>query len=186
LENPSEQIVIPLLIDRRMKNAPLPASVMKICFPPVANDKARLLILGSLPGAISLTQQQYYAHPRNQFWPLMEQLTGSPLTRLDYPDRLDNLQRHGIALWDVVARAERRSSLDQELRNVEPNALSGLIARLPRLEMIAFNGQKAASIGRRQLPAGQPHLVLPSSSPAFTMAFAAKLAQWEQLRPYLA
>lgn len=161
----------------------------KSCFPPVVNGQTRLLILGSLPGDASLQAVQYYAHPRNQFWRLLGELLGCELVALDYPARLATLQQHGIGLWDVVAQAQRQGSLDAAIRGVSPNDLPALCASLPALRAIAFNGSTAAAIGRKQLAVMTRLPVLfdlPSSSPAYTLSYSAKLTQWLALRAALA
>ncbi len=150
--------------------------------PHVAPD-TRLLILGSLPGARSLAEQQYYAHPTNQFWRLVGAVIDEPLAELDYDERLLRLRSAKIGLWDVIRTAERRSSSDSEIREVEAHDLASLVARLPELRMVAFNGGTATAIGRRQLSAalGIAFVDLPSSSAANTSRFSAKQEQWRQL-----
>jgi hypoxanthine-DNA glycosylase len=154
--------------------------------PHVAAD-ARLLILGSLPGARSLAMRQYYAHPTNQFWRLLGAVTGRPLASLAYDARLAALAAARIGLWDVIRSAARTTSSDGDIRDADAHDLSDLVATLPDLRMIAFNGGKAAAIGRRQLP-NADHIALidlPSSSAAHTIGFDAKLAAWSQLREAL-
>ena len=150
--------------------------------PHVAPD-TRLLILGSLPGARSLAEQQYYAHPTNQFWRLVGAVIDEPLAELNYDERLLRLRSAKIGLWDVIRTAERRSSSDSEIREVEAHDLASLVARLPELRMVAFNGGTATAIGRRQLsaPLGIAFVDLPSSSAANTSRFSAKQEQWRQL-----
>jgi double-stranded uracil-DNA glycosylase len=139
-----------------------------------------------LPGERSLSCQQYYAHPYNQFWRLLGALIGLDLSELSYDQKLHSLRNHQIALWDVVATAVRSGSLDTALRQVVSNDLTGLIARLPQLRAIAFNGATAARVGRQAgLPPGIKLLDLPSSSPAYTMNFAGKLLRWQCLNDYL-
>jgi hypoxanthine-DNA glycosylase len=162
---------------------PSPAS--KSCFPPVVDARTRLLLLGSLPGEASLARGQYYAHPQNQFWRLMAAVIGRDLASLPYLERLAALNDAGVGLWDVVGRARRVGSLDAAIRDVEPSALADLIATLPALRGVAFNGAKAAAVGRGLLGAGATHVVLPSSSPAHTMAFAQKAVEWTKLRAFL-
>lgn len=155
--------------------------------PHVATD-TRLLILGSLPGARSLAERQYYAHPTNQFWRLLGEVLGQPLAARAYIDRLAALREARVGLWDVIRTAERRTSSDSEIREVEAHDLAALVATLPGLRIIAFNGGKAAAIGRRQL-AGAPSapvlVDLPSSSAANTSGYAGKRAQWLSLREAL-
>ena len=157
--------------------------MLKRAMPPAGSNDAVLLILGSLPGDASLQAQRYYAHPHNQFWRLLGDALGEPLSEASYPERLDRLSARGIALWDVVAEAAREGSLDGAMRGVRPNALRQFVASHPRLRTIAFNGQTAARIGRRSLAGIEDIglIDLPSSSPAFTRPFAAKAAQWAVL-----
>lgn len=161
---------------------------MHRCFPPVTRADTRLLILGSLPGAVSLAKQRYYAHPQNQFWRLAGAVIGQDLAVLDYEGRLAALLDAGIGLWDTVAVATRKGSLDADIRLHEANDIKTLAATLPKLRAIAFNGGKSAGIGRKQLVrgAGLDLIDLPSSSPAYAaMPFEAKRNAWLGLRRYL-
>jgi hypoxanthine-DNA glycosylase len=147
-----------------------------------------LLILGSLPGQVSIARRQYYAHPQNQFWRLMGNVIGEPLEALSYEDRLAALTDAGIMLWDVVGSATRIGSLDGDIRDHLPNDVGGLVGRLPDLAAIGFNGATAFRIGAPALaPSGLPLLRLPSSSPAYAaMTVATKQLAWNELRQYLA
>ena len=161
------------------------SALRKRCFAPVVDAHTRVLVLGSLPGDASLAQQQYYGHKQNAFWRLMAQVTGVDLPALAYPARLEALAAAGIGLWDVIAEAERDGSLDTAIRARANNDLSALLASLPALHTIAFNGGTAARLGRKALalhPAAWRLVDLPSSSAAHTMAFASKLAAWLILR----
>lgn len=150
-------------------------------FAPVVDDATRVLILGSLPGTKSLAVQQYYAHPQNAFWRLTGNIIGVDLAALAYSDRLAALLVAGVGVWDVVASARRAGSLDTAIRDIEGNDLMTLVASLPSLRLVAFNGQKAAAVGAPLLDPATPRLTLPSSSPAHTMVFAAKAAAWHVL-----
>jgi hypoxanthine-DNA glycosylase len=156
----------------------------KRCFAPVIDARSRLLILGSLPGEQSLAQQEYYGNRQNRFWHLMSEVTGTELVPLAYAQRLETLLAQGVALWDVVAEAHRRGSLDSQIRDRNDNDLPGLLARFPHLATIAFNGGTAAKLGLKILGAQAAdyriHL-LPSSSPAYTLAYAEKASQWRAL-----
>lgn len=155
--------------------------------PHVAPD-TRLLILGSLPGVRSLAEQQYYAHPTNQFWRLLGAVIDRPLANMPYDDRLVALREAKVGLWDVIRSAERQTSSDSLIREAEAHDLAALIAELPDLRMIAFNGGKAAAIGRKQLPPLEVIAIVdvPSSSAANTSSYAVKLGQWLMLREALA
>lgn len=156
------------------------------CFAPVVRPDTRVLVLGSLPGAASLVAGRYYAHPRNQFWRLIGAVIGRELEPLPYEERLGALLGGGVGLWDTVAAAVRPGSLDAAIRLHEASDLPGLVARLPALRAVAFNGGTAARIGRRALGAPGCDLIdLPSSSPAFTAPFAEKCARWLALQRYL-
>jgi hypoxanthine-DNA glycosylase len=155
---------------------------MKQSMAPAGASAPSLLVLGSLPGEASLAAQRYYAHPQNQFWRLLGQAIGEPLGDMDYDQRLARLTARGIGLWDVVGEARRIGSLDGALRNVSANPLAAFVADQPQLRAIAFNGQTASKLGRRVL-GGTPLILidLPSSSPAYTLAFAAKAERWSVL-----
>jgi hypoxanthine-DNA glycosylase len=156
-------------------------------FPPVVRADTRLLLLGSLPGAVSLARGQYYAHPRNQFWRLAGEVIGRDIADLPYEARLEALLDAHVGLWDTVAAATRTGSLDAAIRLHEASDLAALVARLPELRATGFNGGTSARIGRRQLgdAPGLALIDLPSSSPAYTLAFAAKRDAWLALAVYL-
>lgn len=150
---------------------------------PIGSSDARLLILGSLPGEASLRAQRYYAHPQNQFWRLLGRAIGEDLAGLDYDVRLARLAARGIALWDVVGEARRQGSLDGAIRGAAPNRLRDYAATHSQLQAIAFNGKTAARLGRAALGdmPGLRLIDLPSSSPAYTLAFADKAVRWDLL-----
>ena len=152
----------------------------------MAQPDARILILGSMPGQASLDAQQYYGHPRNQFWPLMQQLFAVDAS-LPYAERLVALQQAGVALWDVIGVCQRAGSLDSAIKrdSVAFNPLIGFCETLPGLTQIWLNGGKASSSFlqyQRQQQWQISHLQirqLPSTSPAHaSLNFDAKLALW--------
>lgn len=161
----------------------------KRCFDPVVDAQTRVLILGSLPGEASLAHQQYYAHKQNRFWHLIGDVIGEALPGMNYEARLQALLEHRVGLWDVIAQAKREGSLDSRIRDHAANDLVALIATLPSLACIAFNGGTAAKIGAQAL--AMSHLSvdlvkLPSSSPAYAVVpYAGKLREWEKLRKWL-
>jgi hypoxanthine-DNA glycosylase len=157
-------------------------------FPPIARDDARVLILGSLPGQESLRRREYYAQPRNAFWPIMGALFGAG-PRLPYAARARRLAASGIALWDVCAAAVRAGSLDASIvaGSVVANDLAAFLAHHPRVGLVCFNGRTAAALYRRHVlptlppgPRALPQLELPSTSPAHAaLSFADKLGRWQ-------
>ena len=161
--------------------------VRKSSFAPIVAANTRVLILGSLPGEKSLAAGRYYAHPQNQFWRLVGGAIGRDLGALDYDARLAALLAAGIGLWDTVASATRRGSLDAAIREAEHNPLADLVATLPDLRAVAFNGATSARIGRVLLAGSACALLpLPSSSPAYAaMPFAEKLRLWRAIGEFL-
>lgn len=160
----------------------------KASFPPIADPAARVLILGSLPGDRSLAERRYYAHPQNQFWRLLSPVVGRDLAALAYDERLAALRQAGIALWDVVAHARRPGSTDAAIADAEANDLAGLLATLPQLRAIAFNGGMAHRQGVKALgPLADRYAIvaLPSSSPLHTVGLAAKQGVWATLGEHL-
>lgn len=152
-------------------------------FPPVARRDARVLILGSLPGQRSLQAAQYYAHPQNAFWRIMQELTGADGS---YEQRCAVLVDHGIALWDVLAESVRPGSMDTDIQitSAEASDFTGFFLMHRHIERIFFNGQKAAQLFQRLVVLDgsdnpRQFATLPSTSPAYaSMSYEQKLAIW--------
>ncbi len=162
-------------------------SFRKVAFGAHADAKTRVLICGSLPGERSLAEQRYYAHPSNRFWHLLGAVLDCDLAGMDYDLRIERALAEGIGLWDVVKSAHRIGSLDAAIRDHEANELGIFAETLPSLCAIAFNGGKAAAVGRGQVSAHRFALMdLPSSSAAYAaMRFAEKRVRWLALRDFL-
>ncbi len=160
-------------------------------FAPIARGDARLLVLGSMPGAASLAAGQYYAHPRNGFWPVVEAVWGIPRL-LPYAARVQALQSRGIAVWDVLQRCHRPTSLDADIDrdSLVVNDFGAFLDRHPGIGHIAFNGGGAYELYRRHvLPALSPRHAaiplqrLPSTSPAHaSRSLQQKVQAWASLR----
>ena len=157
-------------------------------FSPVADDRTRLLILGSMPGVRSLHQSQYYAHPRNAFWPIVSQLFGISAD-LNYQDRLTSLRDCGVGLWDVLHDCDRKGSLDSNIvRSSEvPNDIPAMLTRCPELVAIGFNGQAARKLFNRHFKndlgvfTDLRLIDLPSSSPAYaSLSVSEKTELWKR------
>ena len=156
-------------------------------FPPIADARARVLVLGTLPGRKSLEMQEYYAQPHNAFWRIMGQLFGAEQS-LPYAVRLKRLRAARIAVWDVLAAGEREGSLDSSIvrSSIVVNDFAEFFTQHPRIELVCFNGSTAAALFRRRvLPtlapdwAELPTHVLPSTSPAYaSLRFEQKLTRW--------
>jgi len=154
-------------------------------FPPVIDERCTRLVLGTAPGAVSLREARYYAHPRNAFWPIVYGLYGA-VPEDDYGARLAFAKSKGIALWDVLRECRREGSLDSKIRDPIANDIAGLLHRFPAVTAIYLNGAEAARLFRRlvlpALPPGRAAVrPMPSTSPAHTMPFEAKLAAWSEL-----
>lgn len=173
----------PSTVSRPRSSPPKPAPPDTVeGFLPIWSADARVLVLGSMPGVASLDAAEYYAHPRNAFWAVIEACIGVPRAS-SYADRTAALVTAGIAVWDVARRCRRVGSLDAAMRDVEPNDLDGLVRRSPHLRAVLCNGQKAHALLRRHARLRErPGLtigVLPSTSPANAgTSLAAKLAAW--------
>jgi double-stranded uracil-DNA glycosylase len=148
--------------------------------PPVIDAGIETLILGSFPSTASLARGQYYGHPRNHFWPLLAAILDEPLPQMAYPDRLVCLLAHRIGVWDVIGECARAGSLDSAIRDATGNAFAPLLAGTPRLRRVCFNGATAARQAGWFEARGYPVHRLPSSSPAYTIGFDAKLARWRE------
>ncbi|HEY5863329.1 MAG TPA: DNA-deoxyinosine glycosylase [Casimicrobiaceae bacterium] len=152
---------------------------------PVLAPDAHVLILGSFPSAASLAARQYYAHPRNHFWPILSAVLGESLVDLPYRARLERVRARGVAIWDTIVACERKGSLDAAIRNAE----QGEIARVRRvatgLRAVAFNGGTAARAAPAWRDAGYDILLMPSTSPAYTRPVDEKRAAWLALARYL-
>ena len=179
-----------------MTRKPHPAPVACTSFPPIVGHAPRVLVLGSMPGARSLAEQRYYAHPHNLFWRFMAEVCGLD-PAAEYEARIARLARCGIALWDVLAHCERTGSLDGAIvRESEiPNAIPPLLARRRTIRAVALNGGKAAQAWSRYIEpalgtatrARITVLPMPSTSPAnASIPVATKRARWLALRRFLA
>lgn len=159
-----------------------PASTLLTGFPPVHDRSTRVLILGSFPGEASLAAQQYYGHPRNQFWRLLSAVVSEDWSALSYPQRLARLLAHRVGLWDVLAACEREGSLDASIRRPQVNDFIQLKQVCPDLARVCFNGKTSGKFASRFAEAGFETLVLPSSSPANAQySFEQKLAAWKHI-----
>lgn len=159
-------------------------------FAPIEPERASILILGSLPGDASIRAQQYYAHPRNAFWPIMQALVGATGT---YEERCRQLVSMQVAVWDVLQQSVRPGSLDSAIRTdtAKPNDFRRFLSKHQRLSLIGFNGRKAEELFGRLVDVDVPDSIelarLPSTSPAHAaMSFEEKLDRWRGiLGPHL-
>lgn len=153
--------------------------------PPLLSGRTRLLVLGSFPGAASLVAQQYYGHPQNQFWRILQAIWPSsplPASVDSYQKRSDWLLARQLGLWDVYASCEREGSLDSSIRQPVVNDFAALHQLAPRLEAITHNGGESFKHAKHTQLLGLPVYRLPSTSPAnASWSFERKLAAWREV-----
>ena len=142
--------------------------------------QARVLIVGSMPSVKSLADSEYYAHPRNAFWPVMFEIFGVEPTR-DYEAKKALIRDHGLALWDAAQACEREGSLDSNMRDITYNDFAALFESCPHIHTVLCNGGTAHSLFVKSGYAqGKNVIRMPSTSPAYTMAYAKKLESWKE------
>ena len=176
------------------ESIPLPRALSAVSsFAPIESRAARVLVLGSMPGAASLLAGRYYAYPHNAFWPIMGALFGAGPT-VSYEKRILILRRAGLALWDVMASCVREGSLDADIdeASIMPNDFPMFFDAHPRVKHVFFNGAKAENCFQRYV---RPHLSdrglvftrLPSTSPAHaSLSLQKKLKAWRAVADALA
>jgi TDG/mug DNA glycosylase family protein len=160
-------------------------------FPPITSESARVLILGTMPGKVSLRERQYYAHPQNAFWRIVGGILGFD-PAMPYEARVDAVQAAGIAVWDVLKSCIRPSSLDSAIdaASAVSNDFATFFAEHPHIQRICFNGATAEALFTKRVRprlAPQPdiqHIRLPSTSPAnASVALSEKIRAWQAILP---
>lgn len=172
-----------MMADEPWPGGPGAAPVRLVGLPPVISATTALLVLGSFPGAASLAAGQYYAHPRNQFWTILQAIwpdTHREMVTQCYEKRIEWLLAHGVGLWDVYASCERVGSLDTAIRHARCNDFAALALQFPALRAVAHNGGESyRHAGRVAAALNLPTYRLPSTSPAnASWSFGRKLAAW--------
>ncbi|MES2206637.1 MAG: DNA-deoxyinosine glycosylase [Pseudomonadota bacterium] len=171
----------------------MPTATHIVSFEAISTPTSRLLILGSIPGKASLKASQYYAHPRNLFWSMMEHIAAIPAD-LDYALRLNMLNDKDIALWDVLKSCHRTSSLDSDIdeRSIIPNDFENFFSAHPLIRFIFFNGAKAETSFLKyvhptlKLDVSLQYYRLPSTSPAnASVPISQKVKAWSLITQFL-
>ncbi|MTW88318.1 DNA-deoxyinosine glycosylase [Virgibacillus dakarensis] len=160
-------------------------------FPPVLPADPKVLILGSMPGGMSLAKQEYYGNPRNHFWDILYELFNqAPLAT--YDEKRSFVKQHHIALWDTIGTCFREGSLDANITNEEPNDVIGLVKKHSSVRLIACNGTKSFQTFKKFFGGVKLQHVdvikLPSTSPVpgrYTKSFAGKVEEWSRILTYL-
>lgn len=153
---------------------------MLTSFPPIVNAETEILILGTMPGAISLQKQEYYANKHNQFWKILFTVFASGTVPELFQEKCKVLQQNKIGLWDVLANCERKGSLDVHIKNHMENDILGLLQAFPKINRILFNGKESQRyfITKFGTMDGIEFYAMPSTSPANTIKFEEKLKLW--------
>ncbi|MGI6697840.1 MAG: DNA-deoxyinosine glycosylase [Clostridia bacterium] len=157
------------------------------CFPPIVDEKSRIIVLGSMPGRESLRKNEYYGHPRNQFWNIIYSLFGREPDE-EYEKKVAFLREKGIALWDVIKSCRREGSMDANITCEEVNDFDWLFGRYPGIRHVFFNGGKAYDTFRKRVGfkyEGVGYTKLGSTSPANVKPFESRLEEWGIIKKYL-
>lgn len=156
---------------------------IKESFQPIINNKSDTLILGTMPGEISLSVQEYYGNSRNQFWKIIYTVFSDGIVDTLFENKINLLQQQNIGLWDVLQACERKGSLDINIRNHIENDFITLLKKYPKIKRILFNGKESHKYFTRKF--GQiesiEYFQLPSTSPANTTSFEEKLKLWKEV-----
>jgi hypoxanthine-DNA glycosylase len=153
--------------------------MIKEGFSAVTDPNTEILILGSLPGDVSISKHQYYGHPGNDFWRLLGRTIGENLQEMDYKSRLETLKRHKIGLWDVFKAGNRKGSEDSKIKDEEINQFSILKEITPKLRLVCFNGKTSGKYEPILRKMGYETKILPSSSGANRRFFEKRESEWE-------
>ena len=149
-------------------------------FDPVFAPDAKMMIVGSMPSVKSLADAQYYAHPRNAFWPILFDIFGQMLHN-DYIRKMDLIRNNRLALWDAAACCYREGSLDSNMRDIVYNDFGKLYAQCPGIDTVLCNGGTAHTLFMKSGFAGDRRVIrMPSTSPAYTMPYEKKLNVWKE------
>lgn len=151
-------------------------------FPPLIDENTKVLVLGTMPGDMSISTGEYYANPTNQFWKIIFRIFNSGESFLTYKDKTDLLLKNRMGLWDVLYRANRAGSLDANIQNEEFNDFEQLFIDFPQIRAIIFNGQKPANYFKvyRNISNDMEYYILPSTSSANTKkTFERKFQEWK-------
>lgn len=163
------------------------SKTIKNILPPIMDESVKVLIVGSMPGAISLEKQQYYGNKRNHFWPIMQVLFQVEISE-NYAERIAFIRQQRIGLWDVIQSCERQGSLDSAIKKEVPNDFTSFLEQYPQLELIVFNGGKAYTTFKKYFNVNSWPSIrfekLPSTSPVpgrNVKSFEEKLLCWREI-----
>lgn len=145
-------------------------SVGCIGFEPIVAERPNWLVLGTMPSVMSMQKAFYYAHPQNQFWPIMQQLSGQQAQSVD--EKVLIVNQLNMGLWDVLRACDREGSLDSAIKKPQANDFESFFKEYNSITTVVFNGQKAYQlfkqhvIKKQKIPENLDYRVMPSTSPA--------------------
>ncbi|MFA6078921.1 MAG: DNA-deoxyinosine glycosylase [Candidatus Omnitrophota bacterium] len=152
---------------------------------PVIDKKARVLILGSIPGEQSLEKKKYYANERNHFWEIISQVLGKTDPG-GYRERKKLLHDSKIALWDVIMSCSREGSSDDTIQSAKPNDIRALLKKYPKIKAIFLNGETAYKIFKENFAdVDIPFGYLTSTSSLNTQRMHLKIEEWKSILNHL-
>jgi hypoxanthine-DNA glycosylase len=152
---------------------------------PISAKTSSILILGSIPGMESLKKQEYYAHKRNVFWPIIFKLFNESHTQ-NYREKRKILLKYNIALWDIVDTCQRKGSLDNEISKIKLNRIESFLKKHKNIRVVFLNGRKAETLFKKFFQVlNVLHRYLPSTSPAYPQSFNVKSKKWKALLHFL-
>ncbi|WP_306350043.1 DNA-deoxyinosine glycosylase [Flavobacterium sp. '19STA2R22 D10 B1'] len=154
----------------------------KESFLPIVNSETNTLILGTMPGEISLNKREYYGNVRNQFWKIIFTTFGKDSVPLDFDKKIAFLQQQQLGLWDTLSSCERKGSLDIHIKNQKENDFVALFTQYPNIKRILFNGKESHKYFIKKFGQldGIEYFQMPSTSPANTVPFESKLNDWKK------
>ena len=157
-------------------------------FDPILDQNTELIILGTMPGMLSLNQNEYYADPRNQFWQILYSVFDYKIEST-YAQRIQFLKKHRIGLWDVLNHCNRKGSLDSNIKNEKPNDFDQLLKDYPNIKFIVFNGTKSQNLFKKHVKSsGNENIIfkqLPSTSPTpgrYVKILDKKIEEWKIIK----
>ena len=147
-------------------------------FKPIVFKDTEILILGSFPSIKSFENNFYYAHPRNQFWKILHNVTQYPVNNRD--QKIWLLKECKLGLWDMIRTCQRDNSLDTSLESEEVNDIAQFLEENPSIKKVAFTGKKSEALFKTHFS----HLAietvyLPSPSAAY-----AKMSLEDKIKIY--
>ena len=149
-------------------------------FKPIIFNNTTTLILGSFPSIKSFENSFYYAHPKNQFWKILSEISSYPINNKD--QKLWLLKELKLGLWDIIKSCQRENSSDSNLKDITPNNIESILKEYPNINQLAFTSRLGQSVFKKHFSnLDIKSFYLPSPSPAYAaMSFKEKCAIYKE------